>query len=88
LLLGSILGAMLLGVAVLASGWHVVPRAGQRVLSQVMAMAVGRTWAAILRISEDDRSPGDRTRTSRPEDARTRQNGEGFNRQPPSADGR
>jgi len=43
LLLGSILGAMLLGVAVLASRWHVVPHTGQTVLSQVMAMAVGRT---------------------------------------------
>ncbi len=52
LLLGSILGAMPFGVAVLASPWHVVPRAGQTVLSQVMAMAVGRTWAAILRILE------------------------------------
>jgi len=48
LLLGSILAAMLFGVAVLASRWHVVPRAGQTVLSQVMAMAVGRTWVYYL----------------------------------------
>jgi len=45
LLLGAILGAMLLGLAVLASRWHVGPRSGQTVLSQIMAMAVGRHWA-------------------------------------------
>jgi amino acid transporter len=45
LLLGLILGAMLLGLAVLASRWHVGPRSGQTVLSQIMAMAVGRHWA-------------------------------------------
>ncbi|HEV2375585.1 MAG TPA: APC family permease [Streptosporangiaceae bacterium] len=45
LLLGVILGTMLLGLAVLASRWHVGPRSGQTVLSQIMAMAVGRTWA-------------------------------------------
>ena len=45
LLLGVILGAMLLGLAVLASRWHVGPRSGQTVLSQIMADAVGRHWA-------------------------------------------
>ena len=36
---------MLLGLAVLADRWHVGPRSGQTVLSQIMAMAVGRHWA-------------------------------------------
>jgi len=45
LLLGSILGIMLLGLAVLARRWHVGPRSGQTVLSQIMADAVGRHWA-------------------------------------------
>ena len=45
LLLGLILGAMLLGLAVLASRWHIGPRSGQTVLSQIMANAVGRHWA-------------------------------------------
>ncbi len=45
LLLGSILGAMLLGLATLARRWHVGPRSGQTVLSQIMADAVGRHWA-------------------------------------------
>src|SRR3984957_6884056 len=44
-LLGVILGAMLLGLAVLAKRWHIGPRTGQTVLSQIMAMAVGRGWA-------------------------------------------
>jgi amino acid transporter len=44
-LLGFILGAMLLGLAVLARRWHVGPRSGQTVLSQIMAYAVGRHWA-------------------------------------------
>jgi amino acid transporter len=44
-LLGSILGVMLLGLAVLADRWHIGPRSGQTVLSQIMAMAVGRNWA-------------------------------------------
>ncbi len=44
-LLGVILGAMLLGLAVLADRWQVGPRSGQTVLSQIMAMAVGRHWA-------------------------------------------
>jgi amino acid transporter len=45
LLLGGILGAMLLGLAVLADRWHIGPRSGQTVLSQIMAAAVGRHWA-------------------------------------------
>jgi len=45
LLLGLILGAMLLGLAVLARRWDIGPRSGQTVLSQIMATAVGRHWA-------------------------------------------
>jgi len=45
LMLGGILGAMLLGLAVLADRWHLGPRSGQTVLSQIMAAAVGRHWA-------------------------------------------
>ena len=45
LLLGVILGLMLLGLAVLARRWHIGPRANQTVLSQIMAIAVGRHWA-------------------------------------------
>lgn len=45
LLLGTILGVMLLGLAVLADRWHIGPRSGQTVLSQIMAMAVGRHLA-------------------------------------------
>jgi len=45
LLLGTILGALLLGLAVLASRWHIGPRSGQTVLSQIIAAAVGRHWA-------------------------------------------
>ncbi|MBV9660018.1 MAG: APC family permease [Acidimicrobiales bacterium] len=48
LLLGVILGAMLLGLAVLARRWHIAPRSGQTVLSQIMGMAVGRHWAYYL----------------------------------------
>jgi amino acid transporter len=48
LLLGVILGAMLVGLAVLASKFHVQPRIGQTVLSQVMVYAVGRHWAYYL----------------------------------------
>jgi amino acid transporter len=44
-LLGGILAAMLVGLAVLARRWHVGPRSGQTVLSQIMAYAVGRHWA-------------------------------------------
>jgi amino acid transporter len=45
LLLGLILGAMLLGLAVLARRWHIGPRSDQTVLSQIMGLAVGRHWA-------------------------------------------
>ncbi|MFG2041557.1 APC family permease [Dactylosporangium sp. NPDC048998] len=45
LLLGGILGVMLLGLAVLANRWHIGPRSGETVLSQVIAIAVGRDWA-------------------------------------------
>ncbi len=45
LMLGLILGAMLLGLATLDRRWHVGPRSGQTVLSQIMADAVGRHWA-------------------------------------------
>jgi amino acid transporter len=45
LLLGVILGTMLLGLAVLARRWHIGPRSNQTVLSQIMAMSVGRHWA-------------------------------------------
>ncbi len=45
LMLGGILGAMLLGLAVLADRWHIGPRSGQTVLSQIMAAAIGRHWA-------------------------------------------
>ena len=48
LLLGVILGVMLLGLAVLADRWHIGPRSGQTVLSQIMATAVGRHWAYYL----------------------------------------
>ena len=48
MLLGLILGAMLLGLAVLAKRWQIGPRSGQTVLSQIMAMAVGRGWAYYL----------------------------------------
>lgn len=45
MLLGAILGTMLLGLAVLARRWHIAPRSGQTVLSQIMGLAVGRHWA-------------------------------------------
>jgi amino acid transporter len=48
LLLGLILGAMLVGLAVLAGKFHVQPRIGQTVLSQIMVNAVGRHWAYYL----------------------------------------
>ena len=44
LLLGVLLGVMLLGLAVLVRKFHVGPRSGQTVLSQVMAYSVGRGW--------------------------------------------
>ena len=48
LLLGVILAAMLLGLAVLASRYHVGPRADETVLSQIMTLSVGRGWAYYL----------------------------------------
>ncbi len=45
LLLGAILSVMLLGLAFLARKFHIEPRSGQTVLSQIMADAVGRHWA-------------------------------------------
>jgi amino acid transporter len=45
LLLGSILAVLLLGLAVLADRWHIGPRSGQTVLSQIIATAVGQGWA-------------------------------------------
>ncbi|HEX3980614.1 MAG TPA: APC family permease, partial [Acidimicrobiales bacterium] len=45
LLLGVILSTMLLGLAVLASRFHVQPRSNQTALSQIMGEAVGRHWA-------------------------------------------
>ena len=45
LMLGVVLGAMLLGLAVLARRWHIGPRSQETVLSQIMGMAVGRHWA-------------------------------------------
>jgi amino acid transporter len=44
-LLGTILGVMLVGLAVLAVKFHIEPRSGQTVLSQIMSEAVGRHWA-------------------------------------------
>jgi amino acid transporter len=44
-LLGGILGVMLLGLAALAGWWHIGPRSGQTVLSQIIATAIGRAWA-------------------------------------------
>ncbi len=48
LLLGVLLGVMLLGLAVLVRKFHVGPRTGQTVLSQVMAYSVGRGWMYYL----------------------------------------
>jgi amino acid transporter len=45
LMLGVILGAMLLGLAVLAHRWHIGPRSRETVLSQIMGLSVGRHWA-------------------------------------------
>jgi hypothetical protein len=44
-LLGSILGVMLLGLAILSNKFHVAPNSVQTVLSQIMGEAVGRNWA-------------------------------------------
>jgi len=48
LLLGIILAAMLLGIALIASIHHLGPRSGDTLLSQVMALSVGRSWAYFL----------------------------------------
>ena len=48
LMLGVILAVMLLGLAILDRRWHVGPRSGQTVLSEIMADAVGRHWAYFL----------------------------------------
>ncbi len=45
LLLGTILGVMLLGLAELAVRFHIGPRSNQTVLSQIMVASVGRGWA-------------------------------------------
>ena len=45
MLLGSILAAMLLGLAALARRFHTQPRAHETVLSQIMGASVGRHWA-------------------------------------------
>ncbi|MGD0880010.1 MAG: APC family permease [Acidimicrobiales bacterium] len=45
LLLGSILGVMLLGLALLVDKFHVEPNTKQTVLSEIMSYAVGRHWA-------------------------------------------
>ena len=44
LLLGILLAAMLLGLAVLVQKFHVEPRAGNAVLNQIVAFALGRGW--------------------------------------------
>jgi amino acid transporter len=48
LLLGILLGTMLIGLAILVNKFHVGPRTGQTVLSQVMAYSVGRGWMYYL----------------------------------------
>ena len=58
LLLGFILAVMLLGLAVLARRWHIGPRSGQTVLSQIMATAVGRHWAYYLVSTHHHARPG------------------------------
>jgi amino acid transporter len=45
LLLGVLLGVMLLGLATLIVRFHIGPRTGQTVLSQVTAASLGRNWA-------------------------------------------
>ncbi len=44
-LLGGILGAMLIGLAVLANRFHVEPNSSQTVLSEIIGTAIGRNWA-------------------------------------------
>lgn len=45
LMLGILLAAMLLGLAVLVQRFHVEPRAGNAVLNQIVSYAIGRGWA-------------------------------------------
>jgi amino acid transporter len=45
LMLGILLAAMLLGLAALIQRFHVEPRAGDAVLNQIVAYALGRGWA-------------------------------------------
>ncbi len=47
MLLGLILGSMLIGLASLASRFHIFPNAHQTVLSQIMVIALGRNFAFI-----------------------------------------
>lgn len=42
LMLGMILGSSLIGLAVLATKWHISPNANRTVLSQIMAVALGK----------------------------------------------
>jgi amino acid transporter len=45
LMLGTLLGVMLLGLAVLIQRFHVEPRTGDAVLNQIVGYALGRGWA-------------------------------------------
>jgi amino acid transporter len=45
LMLGVLLAAMLLGLAVLIQRFHVEPRSGDAVLNQIVGYALGRGWA-------------------------------------------
>lgn len=45
LMLGVLLAAMLLGLAVLVQRFHVEPRTGNAVLNQIVSYAIGRGWA-------------------------------------------
>jgi len=45
LLLGAILGSTLIGLAILAERWHIMPKSNQTVLSQIMAISVGKSLA-------------------------------------------
>jgi amino acid transporter len=42
--LGILLAVMLLGLAIVATRFHIAPKAGETVLSQVMAASIGRGW--------------------------------------------
>ncbi len=58
LLLGVLLGVMLIGLAVLVDKFHVGPRTGQTVLSQVMAYSVGRGPGVLHRLVVHHRGAG------------------------------